>query len=184
MGERLAVRAGWAPLPEPVEILLGEVDTVAHPVTGAPMLQRRDVRRPERMPSLVRFEATESVVAPRAYLVLGEANQAAVRALLDGHGIRSEMRAVAEPRQQFRVDSVQVAGRPSQNVRMQEVFGAWAPTGDDARLASALVVPVDQPLGRLVVALLEPRSDDGVIAWSIVPAAALGGGVLPIQRIP
>ncbi len=190
VGERLAVRATWAPLPEPVEILLGEVDTVAHPVTGDPMLRRRDVRRPERMPALVRFEASESVTAPSAYVVYDGANQDAVRALLDGHGIRYETEFVwGVDRQRFRVDSVRVAGRPSQNVRMQEAFGTWedvpAETGDPPRLASALVVPVDQPLGRLVVALLEPRSDDGVVAWGIVPLADVeAGDVLPIQRVP
>ncbi len=190
VGARLAVRTTFAPLPQPVDVLLGEVDTVAHPVTGEPMYQRRDVRRAERMPALVRFEATESVVAPSAYVVHFGANQEAVRALLDAHGIRYDERFIwGIDRQQFRVDSVRVAERPSQNVRMQEVFGAWealpAESGDPPRLAPALVVPVDQPLGRLVVALFEPRSDDGVVAWGIVPVDDLGdGGFMPIQRIP
>ena len=60
-----------------------------------------------------------------------------------------------------------------------------AETGAMPRLAPALVVPVDQPLGRLVVTLLEPRSDDGVIAWAIVPESELtAGGSVPIERIP
>ena len=190
VGERLAVRSTFAPLPEPVDILLGEVDTAAHPVTGDPMLQRRDVRRPERMPAFVRFEASESVVAPSAYVVHAGANQEAVRSLLDAHGVRYEERFVwGVDRQQFRVDSVQVSERPYQGVRTQEVFGEWvalpAEAGDPPRLAPALVVPVDQPLGRLVVALLEPRSDDGVVAWGILPMEDVGpDGFIPIQRIP
>lgn len=184
VGERLAVRATWAPLPEPVDILLGEVDTLAHPVTGEPMLQRRDVRRAERMPALVRFEASESVTAPAAYLVEPGPYQGRVRALLDGHGVRYETRDVEAPRQRFRLDSVRVAERPSQNVRMQEVFGGWV-EAEEGRVADALVVPVDQPLGRLVVALLEPRSDDGVVAWAVVPVDGLAAGdFMPIQRVP
>lgn len=190
VGERLALRATWAPLPEAVEILLGEVDTVAHPVTGEPMLERRDVRRPERMPAFVRFEASETETAPSQYIVHAGPHQEAVRALLDGHGIRYEEAFVwGVDRQRFRVDSVRVAERPSQSMLMQEVFGAWenlpAESGDPPRLAPALVVPVGQPLGRLVVSLLEPRSDDGVVAWSIVPVGDLASGdFMPIQRVP
>ena len=71
----------------------------------------------------------------------------------------------------------------------QEAFGRWetvpAEAGPPPRLAPALVVPVDQPLGRLVLALLDPRSDDGVVAWGIVPADALvPGDIAPIQRLP
>jgi len=190
VGQELAVRATFAALPRPVDILLGAVDTLRHPVTGSPMFARRDVRTPESMPAFVRFAPSETVTAPSAYVVpFGEA-QAHVRQLLDGHGIRYREEFVwGVARQRFRLDSVHVASRPFQDVRMQEVFGAWedvpAERGDPPRLAPALVVPVDQPLGRLAVMLLEPRSDDGVITWGIVPASALeAGGSVPIERIP
>lgn len=188
--ETVALRATWAALPEPVDILLGAVDTVAHPVTGDPMLQRRDVRTPERMPAFVRFEAAESAVAPAAYVVHFGPDQERVRDLLDAHGIGYRLEAVwGTPRQRFRVDSLRTAERPSQGVRMQEAFGAWVDVpgeeGDPPRLAPALIVPVDQPLGRLVVALLEPRSDDGVVAWAIVgPESLPEGDFARIERIP
>ena len=65
---------------------------------------------------------------------------------------------------------------------MQEVFGTWeeAPAGVSG---AGLIVPVDQPLGRLVVMLLEPRSDDGLVAWGVL-AGALAEDRVPIQRIP
>jgi hypothetical protein len=190
VGQRLAVRAEFEALPEPVEILLGEADTVAHPVTGAPMLQRRDVRRPETMPAFTRFRAAETVEAPALYAVHVGPHQAAVRDLLDAHGIAYETGSVwGRDRQRFRLDSVRVAERAYQGVRGQEAFGAWegvpAETGLPPRSAPALLVPVDQPLGRLVVALLEPRSDDGVVAWGTVPATELRpGGAVPVERVP
>ena len=53
--------------------------------------------------------------------------------------------------------------------------GAWRVR---LRLAEeTVVVPVDQPLGRLAVLLLEPTSDDGLAAWSVV-------GVDETQRFP
>jgi hypothetical protein len=104
--------------------------------------------------------------------------------LLDAHGI-TYRRAGVPPgdRQAFRLDSVRTAERAFQNVRMQEVFGAWAPASDDAAGEGALIVPVEQPLGRLVVMLLEPRSDDGLVAWGVL-ADALAEGRVPIERIP
>ena len=191
VGRELAVRTTFAALPQPVEILLGAVDTVAHPVTGDPMYQRRDVRQPESMPAFVRFRASESVVAPRAYTLSTIAPGAAeVRDLLTAHGIRFDTTFVwGVDRERFVVDSVAVAARPFQNVRQQEPFGAWRPVVAEAgpmpRLAPSLRVPVDQPLGRLVVALFEPRSDDGVLAWALVPLDGVqAGDGLPIERIP
>ena len=190
VGRTLALRATWAALPEPVEILLGRVDTLRHPISGEPMLARRDMRIPETMPAFVRFAPSESTVAPASYVVHFGPAQAAIRDLLDRHGVRYDTAFVwGTARQRFEIDSLAIAERPSQGVRMQEVFGAWrdvpAETGPPPRLAPALVVPVDQPLGRLAVALLEPRSDDGVVAWAVVPPDALGaGGSVPIERIP
>jgi hypothetical protein len=42
---------------------------------------------------------------------------------------------------------------------------------------------VDQRLGRLAFSLLEPRSDDGLVAWGIVDAQ-IEAGELPILRAP
>ncbi|PAP77466.1 M14 family metallopeptidase [Rubrivirga marina] len=183
MGETVAIRATWEALPQPVDILLGEVDTVAHPVTGDPMYQRRDVREPERMPAYVRFAPSETVTAPAMYVVRGPV-QERVADLLDAHGVAYRRAAVPRSdREAFRVDSVRTAERAFQDVRMQEVFGAWEPAPADASGEAALVVPVDQPLGRLVVMLLEPRSDDGLVAWGLL-ADGLAEGRVPIERIP
>ena len=190
VGQRLAVRAEFAALPRPVEVLLGEADTVAHPTTGAPMLRRRGVRRSEAMPAFVRFRAAETVEAPARYVVHFGPHQENVRALLDAHGVEYASEYVwGVARQRFQIDSLVVAERPFQGVRQQEVFGEWtdvpAEAGPPPRLAPALVVPVDQPLGRLVVALLEPRSDDGVVAWGVVgPDALQPGRAAPVERVP
>lgn len=180
MGERVAIRATWEALPEPVEILLGAVDTLAHPVTGSPMYQRRAVRTPETMPAYVRFAPSETVVAPQAYVMTSWSNRLVI--LLHSHGIQYRHGTIpAEATERFRVDSVRTAERAFQHVRMQEVFGAWEADPAPAS-GTALIVPVDQPLGRLVVMLFEPRSDDGLVAWGLL-ADALAGDRVPIRRI-
>jgi hypothetical protein len=68
---------------------------------------------------------------------------------------------------------------------MQTAYGAWEPVagreGPPPRLGPSLRVPMDQPLARLAFLLLEPRSDDGVVAWSLLPAL---GDTYPVVRIP
>ena len=47
VGLEVALRATWAALDEPADVLLGEVDSLRHPVTGDLFYRRRDVRSPE-----------------------------------------------------------------------------------------------------------------------------------------
>jgi hypothetical protein len=47
--------------------------------------------------------------------------------------------------------------------------------------AGAAYVSLDQPLGRLAFTLLEPRSDDGFVAWGLVDRE-IERGEVPILR--
>jgi hypothetical protein len=49
--------------------------------------------------------------------------------------------------------------------------------------AGTAVVAVAQPLGRLAFALLEPRSDDGVLNWNVLDEALEGATFYPILRL-
>lgn len=182
-GDQLALGATFRPEPAPVEILLGGVDSLRHPVTGALVLARRDVARPERMPAFIQFAPTELERVPTGYLVpsyLGD-----VLDLLRAHGVAFEPPFPLIRAEVFGVDSVRAAERPFQGRTARAVFGRWAasapPVGVDY-----LFVPTDQPLGRLAFTLLEPRSDDGVVAWAVPGVAeALGpGAAYPILRVP
>ena len=182
VGDSLSLRATWDALPEPVEILLGEADTVYHPVTNAPMLQRRDTRIPETMPALIRFTPVERERVPVAYLVPPSLTE--VVELLDGHGIHYTRGTQPTPVQIFEIDSVTVTPREFQGRQARTVHGYYG-TLDDASPAEMLVVPLDQPLGRLAFMLLEPRSDDGIVAWAALPEEHLQAGrTYPIRRIP
>ncbi|NNF56655.1 MAG: M14 family metallopeptidase [Rhodothermaceae bacterium] len=182
VGDSLSLRATWDALPAPVEIMLGEADTVYHPVTNAPMLQRRDTRISETMPALIRFTPIERERVPVAYLVPPSLTE--VVELLDGHGIHYTRGTQPTPIEIFEVDSVTVAQREFQGRRSRTLHGYYA-TLDDASPAEMLIVPLDQPLGRLAFMLLEPRSDDGIVAWAALREDHLQAGrTYPIRRIP
>ncbi len=181
VGEQLSLQATWAPLPEPVEILLGEADSVAHPVTGEMMLERVSVQHPEVMPAYISFEAVETERAPTAYLVPTSLTE--IVDLLNLHGIDYYSAETAQPMDVFSIDSVQVAESAFQGRLEQTLFGYYA-TLDDAGLQAYIIVPVDQPLGGLVFMLLEPRSDDGIVAWGVLPIESYTAHrEYPIRRI-
>lgn len=181
VGRPLAVRARHRRSPEPVEILMGAVREEWNPYTGEPMMRRLDVRRPERMADYSTFEAAETERAPRAYLVPPSLGGAAER--LGAHGIR--FRALERPAklrvEEFRIDSTRVAEEEFQGHRERTLFGAYA-AGERTVPAGTLVVPVNQPLGRLAFILLEPRSDDGFVAWNLLGEALDGARAYPVLR--
>jgi hypothetical protein len=118
------------------------------------------------MPVYDRFTATLSSPAVRAYVLSGS-DSVAVR-LLKLHGIAVDrvVRRCAMPAEAFVADSVLVSPRPFQNRREVRVEGAWRPT--EARLrVGTFVVRTAQPLGVLAAYLLDPRSDDGLVAWNV-----------------
>ena len=166
----------------PMAATIIERDSIAHPVTGDLMLERVDVLHTEVMPALVRFTATETERAPSAYLVPPGLTE--VVELLDLHGIDYyTARTTGRPVDVFSIDSVQVAERSFQDRRGQTLFGYYG-TLNDPCAQDMLVVPVNQPLGRLVFMLLEPRSDDGIVAWAVLPPETYTARrEYPIRRI-
>jgi hypothetical protein len=169
-GERLAVTARLHRGPQPIEILMGAVDTLRHPYTGEVMLRRRDVVRPERMADFSTFEAAETEVVPAAWLVPAELTQVADR--LAAHGVRFERLAAPERMtvEEFRIDSTRTSEQPFQNHRERRVWGRYVRT-ERVVPAGTLRVTSSQPLGRLAFTLLEPRSDDGFLNWNLMDAA-------------
>ena len=183
-GTRLATRAVPARSDAPVEILLGRTEEVPNPYTRAPMRRRLDVAEPTELYEYGTFAPADDgvEVAPAAYYV--PADLAAVVDLLAAHGVGGaplDADATLDV-EEFIVRTSSVADRPFQGHRERTVTGDWTPA--ERRVpAGTLVVPVDQPLGRLVFTLLEPRSDDGIVNWNLVDdRVGAPGSVYPILR--
>lgn len=181
IGETLPVRATFQGSPELADILMGEVETLRHPFTGAPILNRLDVVEPVPMREFGTFRATDSEVVPTRYLIPPDVDVALDR--LGAHGVRtttaeSPLNVQGEV---FRIDSASVAEREFQGHRERTVFGTWE-VRDVALPAGTRIVETAQPLGRLAFYLLEPRSDDGLTSWGLLDEH-LEDGVYPIVRV-
>jgi hypothetical protein len=181
VGRALSVRAEPKRSSDPVKILMGEVDEIEHPVTGEMMLLRRDIANPVEMYEYGSFRASETETAPSVYLIPPELKDVLERLKL--HGVRTE--ELAAPKtlvaQAFRIDSTRVSQRAFQNRNEREVWGTYSdvevkvPTG-------TVLVPVDQPLGRLAFHLLEPRADDGFLNWALLDDVIEVGSDYPVMR--
>jgi hypothetical protein len=181
-GMEVALRAEMVP-GDTIEVLMGAVDDERNPYTGALMYRRRDERTVERMPDDGTFRATEVAEAPAAYLVPAELT--AVIERLEAHGVqvvRLDTAAEIEV-SEFHIDSTRASEREYQGHRPREAWGAWQKVVRTVPEAAA-VVPVRQPLGRLIVVLLEPRSDDGFLAWNLFDPAIEESEIYPITRLP
>ena len=183
VGREMALRSGFARSAEPVDILLGEVAEVRNPYTGEVMYLREDATNPTSMYEYGTFAATETERAPRTYFV--PPALAAVVERLGAHGVWFE--ELAGPREmaleRFRIDSTRVAERPFQGRHERTLSGAYESVVRRLE-AGTLVVPVDQRLGRLVFYLLEPRSDDGLVAWALMDDVLEDADYYPILREP
>jgi Zinc carboxypeptidase len=178
-----------------VEILMGEVEDEKNPVSGAVMNRRKDVVKPEQMVDLMWFEPATIETVPSAYYVPAEATKAIE--LLKAHGIqmRQLRRALlggentptaVGDRLTAPLEALQImsntAGQTFEGHAIRKLEGKWGPVFDMGVPAGAWEVPMNQPLARLAFYLLEPTSDDGLVAWNYLDDQLKDAGKYPIVR--
>jgi len=181
VGKALALRAKYEKFPQPIEVLMGDVREERNPYTGAIMLRRLNVKKPETLPFYGTFAPTETERAPRAYLVPASLRHVVER--LEAHGIRSlklEKPATLKL-EQYKIASLTASTRAYQGHQERTLTGAWNEVEQEVP-AGTLIVPVDQPLGKLVFMLLEPRSEDGFANWNLLDDVLEQAVLYPITR--
>jgi hypothetical protein len=184
LGVSFEVRA----LPEPAEILVGDVTRVPNPRSGREMLAMAQVAVPVMMKDYTVFAATRSVTLPRGWVIpRGSTNGTRLAAALDRlrwHGVRiEELAADAQVAvERYSIDGVTRAPKPFQGHQEARLTGAFA----KAQLTvpeGSLYIPANQPLARLAFYLLEPESDDGLVNWNIIEEGLEAGQTYPIYRV-
>jgi len=147
-----------------IDILMGEVEPVQNPVFGSTMCNRKDVVHSEQMVDMRWFEPATTETAPAAYYVPPTATKAIE--LLKAHGIRMRETMLAGDIEGFHI-ARNAATQTFEGHTLRKLEGNWGTKFDDIKPGTRyLEVRTDQPLGRLAFYLLEPTSDDGLVAWN------------------
>jgi dipeptidyl aminopeptidase/acylaminoacyl peptidase len=129
------------------------------------------------------FEAAEAVARPFAYLIppaFREAVQTLQRHGLNVEELREDVELDVEA---YRIDAMEKSPRRYENHQAVELR---VTPREAARMvpAGTLVVKTGQPLGRLAVVMLEPRSEDGLATWNALDAGLKAGEDFPVLRLP
>ncbi len=137
-------------------------------VSGA-LMTRYDEKTPQIWHVPLRDEIVPDlqVAAPKAGYLVPRAQAAMVGAKLRQHGIvYQEMRSIVARQKVeiFRATQVKFGAQSFEGRQTAAVQGEWQ---KEERLVDAgvLYVSVNQPKARLVMALLEPRAPDSLLAW-------------------
>ncbi|UCD24817.1 MAG: M14 family metallopeptidase [Gemmatimonadota bacterium] len=180
-GRELGVRFAHARSDEQVEILMGDVVEERNPYSGRTILRRVDVSRPEMMYEYGTFRPTETERVPTTYIVPGELTDVLTK--LGDHGVRwTELTTpFSGTVERFVIDSTTVSAREFQGHNERTLYGRYE-EAESTIPAGAVMVSLDQPLGRLAFYLLEPRSDDGLVNWNVLDEALEGAEYYPIVR--
>jgi hypothetical protein len=172
--------------PRPLDVIMEELDktgdsTLTQP--GVPRGERRTGRyRTIRMPVYDRFTSTLDRLPPAAYVIAPQ--DTAVASLLRLHGIRvdrSDSAWVARG-ESFTIDSIIRSPRSFQGHHEMRLQGTWQ-RALQTLPPKSFIVSTAQPRGALVVYLLEPESDDGLVTWNFFDRDLRQGGRYPVTRI-
>jgi hypothetical protein len=184
--QMVAVRSELVATPRMLDVIKEDLEKTGDSSvsqSGVPRGERRTGRfRTIRMPVYDRFTSTLDRVPPAAY-VIGPDDQAVVD-LLRLHGIRIDRSdsAWTGRGETFAIDSIISSPRPFQGHREVRLKGHWE-RGLQSLPAGSFIVSTAQPLGPLIVYLLEPESEDGVATWNFFDAHMQKGGKYPVRRI-
>jgi hypothetical protein len=150
---------------------------------GVPKGLRRTGRfHAVKMPVFDRFKPTLFAPPPVAYAIAASDTQAVRLLRLHGIVVDSLSGAATVQASNFIVDSTIISPRPFQGHHEARVVGRWMAEPRELR-AGTYIVRTGQPLGILLVYLLEPQSDDGLVTWNFFDGALTSGAAYPVLRL-
>jgi hypothetical protein len=174
---QIPIRAELTTKPYRGEVIVETLERTGDTVRVQPGVRRGMRRigsfRRVQMPVYDRFVAT--MTTPTAWGFALSAGDTSGARLLAMHGVKIERTrdACTVSAESFTADSVIVSSSSFQGTRNVRAEGRWQRA--DVRLdAGSYLVRLAQPLGVLATYVIDPRSDDGLVAWNVGERASPG----------
>ena len=136
---------------------------------------------PVKMTDYGIFAAKEKDDVPYAFLLDGDAKNAAANLLTHGIVLEKLTRDTDLEVDQFEIKGAKAEEHAFQGHHEMTINGKWK-SRKVALPAGTYLVRMNQPLARLAFYLLDPRSDDGLFDWNFFDSS-LEGEVAPVRRI-
>ncbi|MCA9295962.1 MAG: hypothetical protein KC983_05580, partial [Phycisphaerales bacterium] len=186
----VGIRHRIAAFPEPVTLLgyepRGDVPQTTHVIPPT----EDDVPRDYTVVHLGRFEMERGVRRPLGYLVPIELTT--VIDTLRAHGVTMEPAAGRYDVERYTITGIDRAPREFQGHRnvlvdadaRRETVEFGTPIAGQIVPTRMMFIPTAQPLGTLIVYLLEPESEDGLTAWNFFDDQLEVGAAFPVLRVP
>ena len=146
-----------------IEVLMGEVEVEKNPVNDADMCRRKNVVKAEPMVDMLWFEPATTEVVPAAYYIPLTAAKAVEH--LKAHGIQMKEMLLAGGIEGFGI-TANSTGQNFEGHAIRRLEGKWGTKIDFQPHVKYWEVSMNQPLARLAFYLIEPTSDDGLVAWN------------------
>jgi hypothetical protein len=184
--QMVAIRSELIASPRRAEVIKEDLEKTgdsARTQPGVPKGERRSGRFQKiTMPVYDRFTSTLDRVPPAAYVIAPQ--DTAVVTRLRFHGIRVERSdsAWVARGETFTIDSIVASPRLFQGHHEVRLKGSWQ-RGLQSIPPRSFIVSTAQPLGALIVYLLEPESEDGFVTWNFFDADLRKGGRFPVTRV-
>jgi len=181
--DSLAVRAEIVESNPEQEILLAAVKEERNPYSNEIMyLMNEDSLRKIVTAEFYSSHATRKAKVPVRYYIPDSLKD--VIGLLQKHGIR--MTVVKESQQKnvqrFVIKENKTAEREFQKHKMRTIEGTFESV-EQTIPAGTVLVELNQPLSRLIFYLLEPESEDGIVAWNFMDKYFGDGKYYPIVKM-
>jgi hypothetical protein len=182
------VRAAFTQTPYQADVSYEEIERLGDSTryeAGMPLGARRTGRfKSAPMQIFDRFTPTLTRPAPWGYAIAP--TDTAALSLARAHGLEvsrltAEWRGDAGP--QFIIDSTVIAPQPFEGHRLVRLVGRWEPRSPVTLAGGTYIVRVAQPLGVVAMYLLEPESDDGIVAWDVGGRSSGAAGSAPVIRL-
>jgi len=181
--DSLAVRAEIVESNPAQEILLAAAKEERNPYSNEIMyLMNEDSLKKIVTAEFYSSRATKKAKVPVQYYIPDSLED--VITLLRGHGIRLTMLKKEERKniQRFAIGENKTAEREFQKHKMRTLKGTFEQT-EMIFPAGTFVVKMNQPLSRLAFYLLEPESEDGIVAWNFMDKYFGNGKYYPIVKL-